>query len=69
MPSYSTRQAAQMLGISLVTLQRYIAKGLVSVPALKLLGGGRFREWTDRDIKRIRKQLPGIRNGRKKKAS
>jgi DNA-binding transcriptional MerR regulator len=68
MQTHSTREAAQKLGIDRVTLQRYIAKKLISAPAVKSLGGGEFREWTDRDIERVRKQLPKVRNGRKKKA-
>ena len=67
MRTYSTREAAQKLGIDRVTLQRYIVKKLISVPAMKSLGGGKFREWTDREIERVRKQLPKIRNGRKKR--
>jgi DNA-binding transcriptional MerR regulator len=67
MQTHSTREAAQKLGIDRVTLQRYIAKKLISAPAVKSLGGGQFREWTDRDIERVRKQLPKIRNGRKNK--
>jgi hypothetical protein len=30
-------------------------------------GGVRVRLWTDRDIKRVRKELPGIKNGRSKR--
>jgi DNA-binding transcriptional MerR regulator len=67
MQTYSTREVARKLGIDRVTLQRYIAKKLLSVPAVKLLGGGQFREWADRDVERVRKQLSEIRNGRKKK--
>ena len=67
MLAYSTREVAQKLGIDRVTLQRYIAKKLISVPAVKSLGGGQYRKWTDRDVERVRKQLPKIRNGRKKK--
>jgi DNA-binding transcriptional MerR regulator len=67
MQIYSTREAAQKLGIDRVTLQRYLTKKLIPAPPVKSLGGGQFREWTDRDIERVRKQLAKIRNGRKKK--
>ncbi len=56
-----------MLGIHPITLQRYIGKGVISAPALRTLGGGQFREWTNRDIERVRKQLPKIKNGRRKR--
>lgn len=67
MQTYSTREVASKLGIDRVTLQRYIAKNLILVPPVKSLGGGRFREWTDRDVEKLRKQLPKVKNGRKKK--
>lgn len=69
MRTYTTREAAEKLGIDRVTLQRYIAKGLISVPAVRSLGGGKFREWTDRDVERVRKQLPKIRNGRRRETA
>lgn len=68
MQTYSTREVAAKLGIDRVTLQRYIAQNLISVPPVKSLGGGQFREWTDRDVEKLRKQLPKVKNGRKKKA-
>jgi excisionase family DNA binding protein len=67
MRTYSTREAAERLGIDRVTLQRYIAKGVISAPPVKSLGGGQFREWTDRDIEEVRKKLPKVKNGRRKK--
>ncbi len=67
MKTYSTRQAAKMLGIGLMTLNRYIAAGKVSVPPVHNIGGTRFRAWTERDVERVRKQLPRIANGRRKR--
>ena len=67
MRTYSTREAARILGVDRITLQRYIAKKVVAAPPLRKLGGGRFREWTNRDIERVRKQLPKIKNGRRKR--
>lgn len=69
MRTYSTREAAEKLGITRVTLQRYIVKGLIIAPSVKSLGGGRFREWTDRDVEQVRKRLSKIKNGRRKKNS
>ncbi len=67
MRTYSTREAARMLGVDRITLQRYIAKKVIVAPALRKLGGGRFREWSSRDIEKVRKQLPKVRNGRRRR--
>jgi len=67
MSSVSTRGAARKLGISLISLQRYIAAKKITAPKLQRIGGVRVRLWTDRDIKRARKDLPGIKNGRSKR--
>jgi hypothetical protein len=67
MSGVSTRGAARKLGISLISLQRYIAAKKISAPKLQSIGGVRVRLWTDRDIKRVRKELPGIKNGRSKR--
>jgi len=68
MRSISTREAARKLGISLISLQRYIAAKKITPPKLQALGSVRVRLWTERDIKRVRKELPGIKNGRKRRA-
>jgi DNA-binding transcriptional MerR regulator len=67
MTTYSTAEAAKQLKINRVTLQRYIAKKLVPVPALRRVGGSRFREWTSEDIERVRRAIPKIKNGRRKR--
>src|SRR5215472_11164427 len=67
MRSVSTREAARKLGISLISLQRYIAARKITVPKIQNFHGVRIRLWTARDIKRVRKELPGIKNGRSKK--
>ncbi len=67
MPTRSTREAARKLGISLMTLQRYIAAGRIRAPKVRLVGSLAVRLWTDRDIERVRKQLTKIANGRRKK--
>jgi predicted site-specific integrase-resolvase len=56
-----------MLNLSRMTLHRYIAAGKISPPPLKRVGGVRVRLWTGRDLKRVHKQLPKIRDGRRKK--
>lgn len=65
MPEYATRDVAKQLGLSLITLKRYIAAKKIPVPALKVLGNVRVRVWTEGDIEAIRAVLPSIKNGRK----
>jgi excisionase family DNA binding protein len=69
MKEYSTREAAKKLGLSLLTIQRYIAAGKIPVPPVRRLGGGKFRIWTDEDIEHVRQLLPKIANGRKTRYS
>lgn len=65
MKQYSTREAAKKLGLTLLTIQRYIAAGKIPAPSLLNVGGGKLRIWTDEDIEAVRKILPKIANGRK----
>ena len=67
MKTVSTREAARKLGISLISLQRYIAAKKITPPRLRELGSVRVRLWTEKDISRVRKELPGIKNGRSKR--
>jgi predicted DNA-binding transcriptional regulator AlpA len=67
MKSISTRGAAARLGLSLISLQRYIAAKKITAPKPQRIGGVRVRLWTDSDIKRVRKEIPGIKNGRSKR--
>jgi transposase len=62
MKSVSTREASRKLGISLISVQRYIAAKKITALRLQKIGGVRLRLWTDRDIKRVRRQLPRIKN-------
>jgi excisionase family DNA binding protein len=65
MKTYSTREAAKLLGIGMMTMNRFIAAGKISVPPVQNIGGNRFRAWTQQDVERVRKMLPKIKNGRK----
>lgn len=65
MPEYATRDVAKQLGLSLITLKRYIAAKKIPVPPLKIFGNVRVRVWRERDIEAIRRVLPSIKNGRK----
>jgi len=52
--------------LSPATLQRHVSAKTVQAPPLVTVGGVRVRLWSDRDIKKARKVLAGIRPGRKK---
>jgi len=69
MAEYSTREAAKKLGVSLMTIQRYIADNKIPYPPVRRLGGGKFRVWSDQDIEHVRQLLPKIANGRKTRYS
>jgi predicted DNA-binding transcriptional regulator AlpA len=65
MLTFSTRQAAKKLGLDATTLSRYIAAKKVPAPKTVQLGGIRVHAWSERDIERVQKLLPKIKNGRK----
>jgi predicted DNA-binding transcriptional regulator AlpA len=65
MKRYSTPAAAKKLGLSLVSLHRYIKAGKVPTPATLEPRTVRALPWTDEDIEKVRKILPKIANGRK----
>lgn len=53
-PTYSTAQAAALLGLNRVTLQRWLISGKVKEPKRLSVGGVEVRVWTDRDVERVR---------------
>jgi len=61
---YSTREAAKRIGVSLITLKRYIAAKKIPLPPPRIRGA-RVRLWTEKDIQNVRQLLPKIANGRK----
>jgi excisionase family DNA binding protein len=65
MVSFSTRDAAKQLGVTATTLSRYIAAKKIPAPKTVRTGGITVHLWTERDIERVRKLLPKIKNGRK----
>ena len=67
MRKLSTSEAAKMLKIDRANLQRAIRQGKVSPPRLVTVGGITFRLWTHKDVERVRKQLPKIKDGRRKR--
>ena len=50
MASYSTREAANILGVSMATINRYIVAETIPVPPLTRVGGVTVRLWSDKDI-------------------
>ena len=65
MSTFSTREAAKQLGVDATTLSRYIAAKKVPAPKVVQTGGITVHLWTARDIERVRKLLPKLKNGRK----
>jgi excisionase family DNA binding protein len=65
MTKFSTRQAAQKLGIGMTTLTRYIEDGKIPAPEATIIGRYEIRAWSEEDIERVRALLPKIANGRK----
>jgi excisionase family DNA binding protein len=65
MATFSTRDAAKQLGLDVSTLSRYIAAKKIPAPKTVTTGGITVHIWNHRDIERVRKLLPKIKNGRK----
>ncbi len=55
METYSTRQAARMVGINRGTLVAWLLSGKVKEPRRIRGGGIDARVWTARDVERVRK--------------
>jgi len=53
-PPFSTRYAAKAVGISLMTLQRWIADGDIRPPQLQIVNGRATRLWDSVDLKRLK---------------
>ena len=65
----STRYAAKAVGISLMTLQRWIADGDIRPPALQIVTGRATRLWDAEDLEKLRQSKEQIYcrgRGRKK---
>lgn len=65
MTRYSTKEAAKKLGISLTSMNRYIAAEKIPVPPITEEASINARLWTEGDIENVRVILPKIANGRK----
>ncbi|MBZ5491444.1 MAG: hypothetical protein LAO76_10980 [Acidobacteriia bacterium] len=65
MASYSTREAAKLLGVSMATINRYIVAGTIPVPPLTRVGGVTVRLWKDKDIFKAKAIVDGFTDGRR----
>ncbi len=62
---YSTREVARKLGLHYTTFHKYLREKKLPLPPIARIGGVRVRLWSEADLKRVRKLLPKIANGRK----
>ena len=68
MTPLSTEQVAKQIGISRVTLERWLASGKLRRPASIKFGRNEFRNWTAADVERVRKyKEQNYRKGRGRK--
>jgi len=68
MKTWSTKEAANQIGVNRVTLQRWLLAGKVSEPRRIKSGGLDFRVWTQRDIERVKRyKAANYRKGRGRK--
>jgi len=65
MADYSTREAAKKLGISMTTINRYVAAKKIPLPPLTRVGGVKVRLWSDKDLAGVRAILRTFTNGRR----
>jgi len=66
--TYSTSEAARLIGVNRVTLQRWLIAGKVKEPRKVRAGGVEARIWTDRDLERVQRyKQKHYREGRGRK--
>src|SRR2546423_14789754 len=63
--TFTMRQAAKKLGLSIAALSRYVSSGKVPAPQVLEVGGFKVHSWTEEQIEHVRELLPKIANGRK----
>jgi len=65
----STEEVARRVGINRVTLERWLAGDKVSAPKTIMYGRNKFRDWTEKDVERLKKyKQQNYRKGRGRKA-
>lgn len=68
MAPLSTQEVALKVGISKVTLERWLATGKIASPKKIRIGRSVFRNWSERDVENIRKyKQHNYRKGRGRK--
>jgi excisionase family DNA binding protein len=68
MTKLSTLEVARKLGIGRATLERWLSQGKLKGPKTVRFGKSEFRDWTDRDVERIKKyKQENYRKGRGRK--
>jgi hypothetical protein len=64
----STADVARKVGVNRVTLEKWLSSGRVARPSTIRIGKGSFRNWTARDVERIKKfKQENYRKGRGRK--
>jgi len=68
MANISTQDVAREVGINRVTLERWLSSGKIRPPKTISYGKNEFRDWTARDVERVRKyKQKNYRKGRGRK--
>ncbi len=68
MKNYSTAKVAAEVGVSKLTLTRWLKAGRIKEPRHVKQGGIELRLWTNRDVERVRKyKKENYRKGRGRK--
>jgi excisionase family DNA binding protein len=65
--TYSTSDAAKLIGVSRQTLQTWIDRKSIATPRLEKVGRMSIRLWTGADIEKARKFKGTLKPGRKVK--
>ena len=55
MAKLSTKEVARKAGIGRATLERWLSNGELQGPKTIRFGKSEFRDWTDRDVERVRR--------------
>jgi len=55
MKEYATAEVARLVGVSKMTLLRWLWTGKIKEPKRQTIGGQDVRLWNDRDLERARK--------------
>lgn len=67
MSGYGTAEAAKMVGVTKLTLLRWLRSGRLEEPKHVQASGQNWRLWTDADVERARKLKGAVRRGPKPK--